>query len=186
MTDPILPGHTQGVIDKGFLFTASWRRWANDLTKAVIELKRAGGTGTIPTADPLALTITGTGWITVAGSVESGNFNVTQREGLTTANLPEGSNYYANHSAGTFNFATDANVTLTTDEYRNAFLEVTDTGPVLTGGKDVIFPAAFPVLLFKNSTAQTLTLKKSGQTGVTVAAGAKAVIAPGPTDVEKA
>lgn len=185
MITPSLPTHSEAVLDKGFLLKTPWRTWANAVTVAIKELQSA--TGIAPaTNDPLALTITGTGWITVTGSVESGNFNVTQREGLTTANLPEGSNYYANHSAGTFNFTTDANVTLTTDEYRNAFLEVTDTGPVLTTGRDLVFPAAFPVLLFKNSTAQILTLKKSGQTGVTVAAGAKAVIAPGPTDVEKA
>ena len=185
MIKPSLPQDRAALIDKDFRVTLPYRRWMNDLTRLALELQ-AAGTGTIPTSDPLALTITGTGWITVTGSVESGNFNVTQREGLTTANLPEGSSYYANHSAGTFNFTTDANVTLTADEYRNAFLEVTDTGPVLTGGKDMIFPAAFPVLLFKNSTAQTLTLKKSGQTGVTVAAGALAIVAPGLTDVEKA
>lgn len=184
MIKPSLPQDRAALIDKDFRVTLPYRRWMNDVTKRLAEIGEASGP-IIPAA-PLALTITGSGWIQVTGSIASGNFNVTQRTGLTTADLAEGSNYYANHSAAAFNFTTDANITLTADEYRNAFLVVTDTGPVLTTGRDLVFPAAFPVLLFKNSTAQTLTLKKAGQTGVTVAAGAKAVIAPGLTDVEKA
>lgn len=84
------------------------------------------------------------------------------------------------------NFATDANITLVAAEYQTSCLVFTDTGPALTTGRDVVFPVDFPLMLVRNATAQTLTLKKSGQTGVTVAAGAKAVIASGPTDVEKA
>lgn len=82
-------------------------------------------------------------------------------------------------------FATDANITLTSAEYWTSCLVFTDSPVTLTVGRDVVFPAHFPMTLVRNATAQTLTLKKSGQTGVTVAAAAKVVIASGPTDVEK-
>ena len=185
MIKPSLPQDRAALIDKDFRVTLPYRRWMNDLTRLALELQAAGaGTGT--TTDPLAFTITGSGWISVTGSIESGNFNVTQRTGLTTADLAEGSRYYANHTAGEFDFTTDANYTLTTGEYRNASLTVTDSGTVLTTGRSIEFPDEFPLLLFKNSTAQTLTLKKNSQPGVAVTAGALAVIAPGVTDVEKA
>ena len=74
----------------------------------------------------------------------------------------------------TIDFASDANYTLVTtagsEEWRDKFLTFTDTGVVLTGGVDVIFPAKEgPEYIITNSTAQTLTLKISGQTGVTIA-----------------
>lgn len=77
----------------------------------------------------------------------------------------------------TVNFASDANLTLSTvvgsEQWRDKFLTFTDTGPILTAGRDVIFPAKNgPEYIVTNSTAQTLTLKISGQTGVTLAAGA--------------
>lgn len=74
----------------------------------------------------------------------------------------------------TIDFASDANYTLSTtvgsEEWRDKFMTFTDTGVVLTTGRDVIFPAKKgPEYIIKNSTAQTLTLKISGQTGVTIA-----------------
>ena len=85
----------------------------------------------------------------------------------------------------TIDFASDANLTLTQEQSDYSMLLFTDTGVVLTTGRDVIMPAHFPLIFVRNATAQTLTLKKSGQTGVTVAAAAKILIASGPTDVEK-
>ncbi len=75
------------------------------------------------------------------------------------------------------NFASDANLTLSTtagsEQWLDKFIELTDTGTNLTAGRDVIFPAKNgPEYIVKNSTAQTLTLKISGQTGVTLAAAA--------------
>lgn len=81
-------------------------------------------------------------------------------------------------------FTTDANITLTSAEYWTSCLVFKDTAVVLTAGRDVVMPAAFPMMLVRNATAQTLTLKKSGETGITIAAAGKAVIASGPTDVE--
>ncbi|MEP3857280.1 MAG: hypothetical protein ABJM39_09585 [Porticoccus sp.] len=76
----------------------------------------------------------------------------------------------------TIDFASDANYTLSTtagaEEWKDKFLTITDTGVVLTAGRDIIFPDENgPEYIFTNDTAQTLTCKRSGQTGVAVAAG---------------
>ena len=85
----------------------------------------------------------------------------------------------------TIEFTADANLTLTQEQSDYSMLLFTDSPSTLTAGRDVILPAHFPLIFVRNATAQTLTLKKSGQTGVTVAAAAKILIASGPTDVEK-
>lgn len=86
----------------------------------------------------------------------------------------------------TVEFTADVNRTLVRDEYLTSVLRFTDSPSTLTTGRDVIFPARFPQMVVINDTAQTLTLKKSGQTGITVAAGATTFIAAGATDVEEA
>lgn len=83
----------------------------------------------------------------------------------------------------TRNITTDANYTLISADYLTSVLVVTDTGPVLTTGRDIIFPAHFPSILVTNSTAETLTLKKSGQTGVSLSAGETVRVSSGVTDV---
>jgi hypothetical protein len=83
-------------------------------------------------------------------------------------------------------FTTDANLTLTEAQYQNSAIVFTDSPTTLTAARDVIFPAHFPHIYVKNSTAQTLTLKKSGQTGVALSAGDGFIIASGATDVVKA
>lgn len=83
----------------------------------------------------------------------------------------------------TVEFTTDANRTLTRDEWLATVLQFTDSPSTLSTGRDVVFPARFPTLFVINSTAQTLTLKKTGQTGITVAAGASKLVAAGATDV---
>jgi len=86
--------------------------------------------------------------------------------------------YEQRYSIGrrTIDFASDANYTLETtsgsEEWKDKFLTITDTGVVLTAGRDIIFPDENgPEYIFTNDTAQTLTCKRSGQTGVAVAAG---------------
>lgn len=74
----------------------------------------------------------------------------------------------------TVDFPSDANYTLVitagSEEWKDKFMTITDSGTNLTAGRDVIFPAEEgPEYIIKNSTAQTLTLKISGQTGVTIA-----------------
>lgn len=76
----------------------------------------------------------------------------------------------------TVDLSSDANYTLVTtagsEEWRDKFLTITDSGTALTAGRDIIFPDENgPEYIFTNDTAQTLTCKRSGQTGVAVAAG---------------
>lgn len=83
-------------------------------------------------------------------------------------------------------FATDANITLVRAEYLTSVLVLTDSPSTLTTSRDVIFPAHFPGVCVTNSTAQTLVLKKSGQPGVSIPAGATIVIGSGVSDVIQA
>jgi hypothetical protein len=85
----------------------------------------------------------------------------------------------------TIEFSSDANLTLTEAQYQQSALVFTDSPSTLTAGRDVVFPDHFPLMYVKNSTAQTLTLKKSGQSGVTVLAGAEAIVGSGASDVVK-
>lgn len=83
--------------------------------------------------------------------------------------------------AGTLSIAmADANLTLSEAQYQNSALRFTGS---LTAGRDVVLPSHFPHIHVTNSTGQTLTFKKSGQTGITVTNGNSAMIAAGVTDV---
>lgn len=83
----------------------------------------------------------------------------------------------------TRNLVANANYTLLAADYSATYLNITDTGVVLTVGRDIVFPANFPRVTVKNATAQILTLKKSGQPGFTLAAGATKTVVAGITDV---
>lgn len=100
------------------------------------------------------------------------------------------SDYNHQFSVGrlTIDFASDANYTLVTtagsEEWKDKFMTFTDTGVVLTAGRDVIFPNANgPEYIVKNSTAQTITCKRSGQTGVAITTGSTARIYHDGTDM---
>lgn len=83
-------------------------------------------------------------------------------------------------------FTADADLTLTDAQVLTSVLELTDSPATLTTARAVIFPAHFPLMWVKNSTAQSLTLKKAGQTGFVVEAGANCMVASGLTDVVRA
>lgn len=75
-------------------------------------------------------------------------------------------------------FPADADHTLNTDpsagdlEWQDKFIEFTDVAAPLTAAREVEFPAKNgPEYIIKNSTGFTLTLKISGQSGVTIADG---------------
>jgi len=70
----------------------------------------------------------------------------------------------------TVDFTSDADLTLTADQGFHKVLAITDSTVALTTGRDVIFPTKGPERIIKNSTAQTLTLKITGQTGVAILA----------------
>lgn len=76
----------------------------------------------------------------------------------------------------TIDFTTDADLVLNavvgTEQWRDKFMEFTDTGGVLTGPVDVTWPDKNgPEYVIKNSTGQALTFKLSGQSGVALASG---------------
>lgn len=83
----------------------------------------------------------------------------------------------------TIEFTSDANLTLTALQAQSSSINFTDSPSTLTAGRDVIFPANFLHVYVKNSTAQTLTMKKSGQTGIAITAGSNAILVSGATDV---
>lgn len=71
----------------------------------------------------------------------------------------------------TVNVASDADITLTAEQNLYNKLTVTDTGALLTTGRNVILDDIGRALVFTNSTAQTLTVKTAAGTGVEVPAG---------------
>ena len=85
--------------------------------------------------------------------------------------------------AASAEFTSDADLTLTQAQYQAESITFTDSPTTLTAGRSVTFPAHFPTKWVKNATAQTLTLKKSGQAGVALAAGGTAIVASGASDV---
>jgi hypothetical protein len=110
--------------------------------------------------------------------------------------VPEGSlqkdpviNHNSEHTANllakvtTRNLVADADYTLVAADWQTGTLIFTDTGVVLTGGKDIEFPDDFAPILVDNQTAQTLTLLKDGGTGVAVAAGERRRVYSGAADV---
>jgi hypothetical protein len=72
--------------------------------------------------------------------------------------------------------ASDADYTLATTgdyprEWQNHVIKITDTGVVLTTGRNIIVPDNVRAYMFVNDTAQSLTLKRSAGTGIAVATG---------------
>lgn len=70
------------------------------------------------------------------------------------------------------NFTSDDDYTLSVSsnpkEWQYGSINLTDTGAVLSSGRNVIVPTNKRVYRIKNSTAQTLTIKTSGGSGVAV------------------
>lgn len=84
-----------------------------------------------------------------------------------------------------FEFTSDANYTLEADEWAYGVIRATDTSLTLTAARDVIYPdvdslegveTSRMTFVFVNDTAEDLTIKRSGQTGVTVPAGESALV----------
>jgi len=83
---------------------------------------------------------------------------------------------HAINSHLTINFASDADLTLSTTgayprQWQNRFINITDTSVFLTTARNVIVPVNEKNTVFKNSTAQTLTIKPAAGTGVAITAG---------------
>jgi hypothetical protein len=127
-------------------------------------MPQLGGSSASPVSAPLT------------GTLEVPFRNDTYGTAQDIANL-------AGAPAASVEFASDADITLTQAQYQAESITFTDSPTTLTTGRNVVFPAHFPTKYVKNSTLQTLTLKKSGQTGVTIAAGGTAIVASGTSDV---
>jgi len=105
---------------------------------------------------------------------------VTSKAGITPSGTPENAETsqvfeglwtLLNARVLTFNLTADANYTLTADQNLYKNITITDTGVVLTTGRDIIVDDVGRIFLFTNSTAQTLTVKTAAGTGVDVGAG---------------
>lgn len=90
----------------------------------------------------------------------------------------------------TINFPADADYSITTNttpaQWQYSSLIFTATSPTLTAARNVIWPAKNRRGFFvvKNSTTQTLTIKRTGQPGVSVIAGATMILRDNGTDIE--
>lgn len=78
--------------------------------------------------------------------------------------------------AVTHNLASDADYNLTATQETYGRIIITDTGVLLTTGRNIVCSTAVRAYFFQNSTAQTLTLKTAAGTGVAVAAGQKTLL----------
>jgi hypothetical protein len=77
----------------------------------------------------------------------------------------------------THNIATDADYTLTLDEeLYSRRLVITDTGVVLTAGRNIVVPNTNREIQISNQTAQILTVKTSSGTGIAVGAGKTTIL----------
>ena len=75
----------------------------------------------------------------------------------------------------TYDLLSDADYTLSdvlnSEEWKYAAIKITDTSVFLTTGRNIIVPTNTKSYVFINGTAQTLTLKTSGGTGIAVTTG---------------
>lgn len=80
----------------------------------------------------------------------------------------------------------DADRVLLQTEYVCSVMVIGDSGTVLTGPVDIEYPALFPRQTVTNNTAETLTLRMDGTTGIALTAGATTTIVAGLADVIEA
>jgi hypothetical protein len=76
----------------------------------------------------------------------------------------------------TYNIVSDVDLTLTAAQNIYAKITITDTGVVLTTGRNVILDNVGRMFIFTNSTAQTLTVKTAAGTGVAIPAGGSSIL----------
>lgn len=94
----------------------------------------------------------------------------------------------ASHGQLIHNMTSDADYTLLGTgsipyEWQNALIHITDTGVVLSTGRNIIVPDRKHIYHVFNDTAQTLTFKTSAGSGVPVATTDKAIVWCDGTDV---
>lgn len=85
----------------------------------------------------------------------------------------------------TINVASDADITLTAAQNLFAKLIITDTGVLLTTGRNVVVDDEGRFVIVVNQTAQTLTVKTSGGSGVPIPAAAASMLVNDGTNVTR-
>lgn len=99
--------------------------------------------------------------VTFAYNTSAGHFRRTSSEPVTrTAPITV-----------THNMASDADYTLTATQEQYGRIVITDTGPVLTTGRNIVCSKARRSYTVVNSAAQSLTFKTSAGSGVTIGSG---------------
>lgn len=108
----------------------------------------------------------------VTTPAESDQFAVVQGGDTKKETLQQVREHITQNSpkATTHNIASDADYTLTSAQEKFGRVIITDTGVVLTTGRNVICSTDERAYFFQNDTAQTLTFKTSAGTGIAVGA----------------
>lgn len=85
----------------------------------------------------------------------------------------------------TKNLTANADYTLTAKENLKNIITITDTGTVLTTGRNIIIDSVGRFIVFKNATTKTLTVKTASGLGVPVIAGATTYLINDGTNVNE-
>jgi len=91
-------------------------------------------------------------------------------------NIQRSGNFLNSENGASKNLTTDANYTTTILEYSGDYLNITDTGTVLTATRTITLENVEKLWCVKNGTAQSLSFKGATGTSITVAAGKSALI----------
>lgn len=92
----------------------------------------------------------------------------------------------------TIDYPSNANYTMLANQWQYGTIRLTDSSNLLTTGRDLIYPnvdaqtggISRMSFLVVNATAHTITVKRSGQTGIAVGAGSAKLLHHNGTDIE--
>ena len=82
-------------------------------------------------------------------------------------------------------FASDADLTLSSDQNQYGYITLTDTGVVLSTSRNIIVDNTERQIVFTNNTAQTLTIKTAAGTGIEILSGGSDILYCDGTDIIK-
>ena len=114
-------------------------------------------------------------------SLINANTSTPSDDGINWVDITKQYNLQATKTI--YNIISDANYTLTYAQNKSGNIEITDTGIVLTAGRDIIIDAIGRIFLFTNNTAQELTVKVSGGIGISIPAGVTSILINDGSDV---
>jgi hypothetical protein len=168
------------------IFTRAMRKIDSVLANFTAAVLGIAGGGTGASTAPAARTNLGAAFSSDPNNdlpiADGGTGSGTASGARTNLSVPAISDT-AIQAQTTHNMASDADYTLTTSQAQKAIIKITDTGVLLTTGRNIIVPDAARVWIVDNQTAQISTFKTSAGTGVPVAAGVKATVYSDGTNV---